>query len=155
MNSYRRIVHTDKRSDGLSKRPDSSNTPTRQSAGTNDAPRDPLHAPITWNPPHSPTLRLHLSLCLQYRATPKPPRVPCRCVKRPHISACVIQCETRHRYQKFHAACWLRFDLNHKLQVDSNHWFCLDLNHWLRLDSNFCLRLDLTCWVHLDPTYRF
>ena len=41
------IVCTYRRSDGLSTIPDDQNTFTRQSANTNNAPRDPLHGPVT------------------------------------------------------------------------------------------------------------
>ena len=40
------IVRTYRWSDGLYTRPDDQNTLTRQSAHTNDAPRDPLRGPI-------------------------------------------------------------------------------------------------------------
>ena len=59
------IVRMYRRSDCLSTRPDDQNTLTHQSADTNDAPRDPLHGPVTWNPAHTrpySTLRLRLSL---------------------------------------------------------------------------------------------
>ena len=46
MHPDRGIARTYRRSDGLSKRPDDHNTLTRQSADTNDAPKDPLHGPI-------------------------------------------------------------------------------------------------------------
>ena len=68
MHPDRGILHTYRRSDGLSTRPDNHNTFTRQSADTNEFPRDPLHGPVTWNPartrPYS-TLRLRLRLHLQ------------------------------------------------------------------------------------------
>ena len=57
------IFNTDGQSHGLSTRPDGPNTLFHQSAATNDAPRDLLYIPITWNPsrkrPDS-TLLLHL-----------------------------------------------------------------------------------------------
>ena len=43
----RGIVRTYRWSDGLSTIPDNQNTLTRQYANTNDAPRDPLHGPVT------------------------------------------------------------------------------------------------------------
>ena len=68
MHPDRGIVRTYIWSDGLSTRPDNQNTFTRQSADTNNAPRDPLHGPVTWNPartrPYS-TLRLRRRLRLQ------------------------------------------------------------------------------------------
>ena len=42
---------------------------TRQSAGTNDSPRDPLHRPVTWNTSNFPDLCLRI--CLQSCATPQ------------------------------------------------------------------------------------
>ena len=61
------IVRTYSRSDILSTIPNDKNIITRQSDNTNDAPRDPLHDPIIWNPaqtrPYSTQqifLRLHL-----------------------------------------------------------------------------------------------
>ena len=47
MHPDRVIARTDRRSDVLSTRPDYQNTLTCQSADTNDAPRDPLHGPVT------------------------------------------------------------------------------------------------------------
>ena len=46
---YTGIVHTYRQSDGISTILDDSNTITSQSAGTNDAPKDPLLVPITWD----------------------------------------------------------------------------------------------------------
>ena len=46
MHPDRGIVRTYRRSEGLSTRPDDSNTLTRQSVDANDAPRDPLHIPV-------------------------------------------------------------------------------------------------------------
>ena len=51
-------------------RPDRLNTLTRQSASTNDGPRDPFHDPVTWNPDRSTDIiRLRICLC---------PRLYCR-----------------------------------------------------------------------------
>ena len=47
MNPYRVIVHINIRSDDLSTLPDGPNTLTRQSASTNNVPRDPLLGPVT------------------------------------------------------------------------------------------------------------
>ena len=47
MHSDRGIVRTDIWSDGRPTRPDDSNTLSRQYDGTNDAPMDPLHGPVT------------------------------------------------------------------------------------------------------------
>ena len=49
MHPCRGIVGTDRRSDGLSTRPDGPKTLTRQYIGTNDANREPLHGPVTMN----------------------------------------------------------------------------------------------------------
>ena len=68
MHPYRGIVRTYRRSGGLSKRPDYQSKLTRQSSDTNDAPRDPLLGPVTWNPDRTrtySTLRLFLRLRLQ------------------------------------------------------------------------------------------
>ena len=46
----RGIVRTDRRSDGISKIPDDPKSLTCQSASTNDAPRDLILGPVTWNP---------------------------------------------------------------------------------------------------------
>ena len=43
----RGIVCTYIKSEGLSRRPDDQNTLTHHSDNTNDAPRDPLHGPVT------------------------------------------------------------------------------------------------------------
>ena len=74
MNPDRWIVRTHRRSDSITTISDEHNTLTCQSADTNDAPRDPHHGPVTWNPdwtwPYSSLwLRLHLrlSLCLRLR----------------------------------------------------------------------------------------
>ena len=50
MHPARGIVRTYIRSDVLSARPDDHNTLTYQSIDTNEAPWDPIHAPVTWNP---------------------------------------------------------------------------------------------------------
>ena len=50
MHPDREIVRTNRRSDGLSTRPDDPNTLTHQSAGTNNTCRDLLLGPVTWNP---------------------------------------------------------------------------------------------------------
>ena len=50
MHLDKEIVRMDRRPDGLSMRPDDSNTLTRQSTVTNDVPRDPLLSPIEWDP---------------------------------------------------------------------------------------------------------
>ena len=50
MHPYRVIVLTYRRSSVLSVRPYIHNTLTLQSTDTNDAPRDPLHDPVAWNP---------------------------------------------------------------------------------------------------------
>ena len=66
MHQDRVIVHIYRHPDGLSTIPDDQTTLTRQSADTNDAPRDPLHGPVTWN--HDRTHHystLHLCLRLQ------------------------------------------------------------------------------------------
>ena len=79
MHPYRGIVRTYRRSDGPSTRTDDQKTLTCQSADTNDAPRNPLQGPITWNlaqtRPYSMLhlrlhirLRLHLRLRLRVRA---------------------------------------------------------------------------------------
>ena len=47
MHRYIVIVHTERLSDGLSTRPDDQKTLTCQSSGTSDAPRGPLHSPLT------------------------------------------------------------------------------------------------------------
>ena len=47
MHPYRGKLHMDRQSDGLSTRPDDSNTLTRQYAVDEDSPRDPLLGPIT------------------------------------------------------------------------------------------------------------
>ena len=71
MHPDRGIVSTYRRSYGLSTRPDDHNSLTRQSIDTNDAPRDPLHGPVTWNPvrtrPYS-TLQLRLHLCIRLQS---------------------------------------------------------------------------------------
>ena len=46
--------------------PDGPNTLTCQSASTNDAPRDPLHGPVTWNPALSRICGLQLLLRLRH-----------------------------------------------------------------------------------------
>ena len=59
-----------RRSEGLSMRPDDPNTLTRQSAGTNDAPRDLTPRPHymeSWQT--RPTIRLRLHICLRSRAS--------------------------------------------------------------------------------------
>ena len=66
MHPDRGIARTYRRSDGLSKRPDDQNTLTRQSADTNDAPRDPYHGPVKWNPAQT-RLYCTLQLCLRLR----------------------------------------------------------------------------------------
>ena len=43
------IVHAERGSDGQSTRPYDSNILTRKPAGTNDAPREPLHGSIIEN----------------------------------------------------------------------------------------------------------
>ena len=48
MHPYRGIVHTERRSDGISMIPDGPNTLTFQSADTNDTPRDHLPVLVTW-----------------------------------------------------------------------------------------------------------
>ena len=48
MHPARGIVRIYRRSHGLSMRPDDQSTLTRQSANTNDSPRDPLHCPVTF-----------------------------------------------------------------------------------------------------------
>ena len=53
MHPERGIVRTYRQSDGLSMITDDQNTLTRQSPNTNDAPRDPLLGPVTWNPAHT------------------------------------------------------------------------------------------------------
>ena len=50
MHPDRVIVQTDSQSESISTRPDDQKTLTRQSAGTTNPPRDPLHVPVTWNP---------------------------------------------------------------------------------------------------------
>ena len=50
MHPERVIVLTYRRLDNISKRQDDQNTLTRQSADTNNAPRDLLLVPITWKP---------------------------------------------------------------------------------------------------------
>ena len=49
MHPDRGIVRTYRRSDSLSTRPDDHNTLTCQSSNTNDAPREKLLVPVTWN----------------------------------------------------------------------------------------------------------
>ena len=110
MQPDRRIVRTHRRSDGLSTIPNDQNTLTRQSADTNDTPRDPICRPVTWNPawkrPYS-TLRLRPRL--QSRAYTPPsqsPRALHYWVKRPPTVTSVIRCYPRHWQQKF---CWSHF----------------------------------------------
>ena len=61
-----RIVCTYIQCYGLPNRPDDHNTLTRQSTDTNDAPRDPLDGPVTWNPARFKDL-LRLRLWLRIR----------------------------------------------------------------------------------------
>ena len=42
-----KIIRSYRRSDGIYTRLDDPNTLTRQSDGTNDAPREPIHGPVT------------------------------------------------------------------------------------------------------------
>ena len=50
MQPDRGIVRMDRRSDGLSTIPDNPKNLTCQYSITNNAPRDPLLVPVTWNP---------------------------------------------------------------------------------------------------------
>ena len=66
MHPCKGIVRTYIRSGGLSTRPDDQNTLNSQSKDINDAPRDPLHGPFTWNPDQiSPYSTLQLRIRLQ------------------------------------------------------------------------------------------
>ena len=69
MHPDREIFRMDRRSDGLSMIPYDPNTLIIQSSGTNDAPRDPLLIPVTYNPAWTRTssmLLLHICLLSQY-----------------------------------------------------------------------------------------
>ena len=69
MHPDRVIVRTYIRSDGISDRPDNPNTLTFQSAGTNDAARDPFHVPVTWNTAQTrPYSILRLLICLRLQS---------------------------------------------------------------------------------------
>ena len=64
----REILRTNRWSYGLSKRPNDHNNLNLQFNDTNDAPRDPLHVPVTWNPARTqPYSTLRLRLCLRIR----------------------------------------------------------------------------------------
>ena len=68
MHPDRVTVRMYRRPEGLSTRPDDQTTLTCQSANTNDAPRDPLHGSVTWDPVRTQTyskLRLRIALRLQ------------------------------------------------------------------------------------------
>ena len=90
----RGIVSTYRRSDGLSTIPDNQNILIHQSADTNNAPRDPPHCPVTWNPartrPYS-TLRLRLRPHI-YPPLSQSPQSLHRCDKKPLIVASGIRC---------------------------------------------------------------
>ena len=102
MQTYRGIVRTYRQVYGLSTRPDNHNNLTHQSADMNDAPRDPLHVPVTCNTARTQpyyTLRLRICLRLRLRLRPRAslplsqsPRALYRSVKRSHIVASGIQC---------------------------------------------------------------
>ena len=118
MHPDRGIVRTYKRSVIISPRPDVKKTLTCQSANTNNAPRDPLHGPVKWNPAETwtySTLRLHLRLRLHLQpcASPPPsrsPRVLHRCVKSPPtVTSCIRRCHY-HRHTQFRAGSRFRFD---------------------------------------------
>ena len=69
MHPDRVIVRKYRQLDGLSTRPYDQHTLTRQSDDTNDAPRDPLHGPVTWNPVRTrPYSTLPLRLCLRLQS---------------------------------------------------------------------------------------
>ena len=71
MHPDRGIVRTYRNSYGLSTRPDNHTTLTHRSADTNDAPKDPLHGPVTWNRARTrPYSTLRLRLRLRPRASP-------------------------------------------------------------------------------------
>ena len=128
MHPDRCIVRTYRWSDGLSTRPDNQNILTCQSVNTKDAPRDPLHGPITCSPdqprPYSMLrirLCLRLRLLLRPRASPPPSqsqRALYRCVKSPHTVVSVILHQPCHRHQKFR---WAHFST----------WFDSQFSVWL------------------------
>ena len=57
------IVRTDIRLDGISIIPENPKYLTHQYSGTDNAPREPLHGPVTWNPSRTqPNLRRYVYL---------------------------------------------------------------------------------------------
>ena len=89
---------------------------TRQSASTNDSPRDPLHGPVTWNT--SNFLDLRLRLCLQSRITPQFSQALCLCIKILLIDASVEQTKTRHRHWQFRAGRWFQISSSHQSPIN-------------------------------------
>ena len=130
MHPDRVIVRTYIRSEVLSTRQDDQNTPTHQCADTNDAPREPLHGPVTWNPaqtlPYS-TLRLRLRLHLRLRLQPcaslppswSPQALQC-CANRPLAVTSAFRRYPCHWHQQF---CWSQFSTGFDSRFSI--WLCL------------------------------
>ena len=109
MHSDRVIVRTYIRSDGISTIPDDQNTHISQSDDMNNAPRDPLHVPVTWNPartqPYS-TLRLRIRLRLRLQSiTITASTAPLR--QEPYH--CCIRYPTLVRSSASASPCWQPF----------------------------------------------
>ena len=89
---------------------------TRQSAGTNDSPRDPLHRPVTWNTSNFPDLclRIFLHSC----ATPQFSQVLCLCINTLLITVSAIQHKPHHRHWQFRAGRWFQNNLSCQLPLN-------------------------------------
>ena len=105
MQPDRGTVRMDKRSGGLSTRPDDLNTLTCQSSDTNNTPRDLLLGPVTCNLAHKCTRSTYTSMSTSTVLSPpamsRLPRAIRRCIERPPISASVIRRKPYHQHCQF------------------------------------------------------
>ena len=120
MNPYIGVVRTDRHSDDLSTGPDGPNSLTRQFYDTDDAPREPLTGPVTWNtaPSSIYNLLIHLRQCNHNL------RRCCGCCtheneSRPHpLITPVIWRYCFHCHRKFCAGHRFWLDLTHRFELD-------------------------------------
>ena len=129
---------------------DDQNTITFQSSDMNDAPRDPLLVPVTWNPAQTrsySTLSLCLCLWLRLRqlphASPMPSQSPQALnlyIKIPPIAVSGTRRQRHHHRRQFRAS--IRF------QLDSTHLFSVEFN------SHVFDLIILTCFL-FDQTHLF
>ena len=132
MHPYRGIVRTHIRSEGLSMIPDDSNTLTRQSNGMNNAPRDLLQVPATWNPSLTRfTVYFYVSLHTLHICRGHDCCERCNCFMTMSSDTSFIQCKSCHQHQKLQRFQPL-FDLLVLIRFDIPFltWFKLMVLYW-------------------------